>query len=169
MGANTWAQRKDGVPLDLLDNLSADELNTAEAELIQSANLGDSWQIIGLGHIKSVKALPTLYKLLDQSEKGMKVTIAHSIFQINNDQKMVDTVLNETPNITSQYELINILYMLPDFKDERTFTLLDNFRFDKEYLVAYNATQALGLPTDDVVAKFRKTDEPKGLWKKLFS
>lgn len=168
LGANTWAQRKDGVPLDLLDKLSADELKTAEAELIQSANLGDSWQIIGLGHIKSVKALPTLYKLLDQSENGMKVTIAHSIFQITGDSKMVDIVLSEVPKITSQYELINVLYMLPDFKDEKTSTLLDNFRSDKEYLVAYNATQALGLPTDAVVAKFRQPDKPKGFWKKLF-
>ncbi len=53
MGANTWAQRKDGVPLDLLDKLSVDELKTAEVELTKSANLGDTWPILGLGHIKS--------------------------------------------------------------------------------------------------------------------
>lgn len=168
LGANTWAQRKDGVPLDLLDNLSANELKIAEAELIQSANLSDSWQIIGLGHIKSLKALPTLYKLLDQSEKGMKVTIAHSIFQITGDPKIIDIVLSEVPKIANQYELINVLYMLPDFKDERTLTLLNNFRSDKAYLVAYNATQALGLPTDAVVAKFKQPNKPKGFWKKLF-
>ena len=35
LGANSWAQRKDGVPLDLLDNLSIEELKVAESELIR--------------------------------------------------------------------------------------------------------------------------------------
>jgi hypothetical protein len=168
LGANTWAQRKDGVPLDLLDNLSVDELKTAEAELIQTANLGDSWQIIGLGHIKSSKALPLLYKLLDQSKQSIRVTIARSIFQINSDQQMIDIVMNEMPKITREYELINVIYMLPYFQNKEITALLNKLRFHKEYLVAYNATQALGLSTEDVVKKFRKKDASKALWKKLF-
>jgi len=168
LGANTWAQRKDGVPLDVLDNLTPDELNTAEAELIKSANLGDTWQIIGLGHIKSKDALPTLYSLLDKSNKGMKVTIAYSIFQICQDQKMIDIVLEEVPKTTNQYELIDVLYMLPAFKDELVTALLNAFRDHKEYLIAYNATRAMGLPTEVVVMKFRNKDKPEGFWKKLF-
>lgn len=80
--ANTWAQRKNGFPLDLLDNLTDEELKTAEIELIKVVSLRDDWPIIGLGHIKSKNALPTLYELLDNSKGAIKVTIAHSIFQI---------------------------------------------------------------------------------------
>ena len=156
LGANTWAQRKDGVPLILLDNLSAEELKTAEAELIKSANAGDSWPILGLGHMKSKQALPKLYDLLVKSEKNIKVTIAYSIFQISQDTKMIDIVLDEVQKTTNQYELIDLLYLLPAFKDDRVNLLLNNFRDHKEYLIAYNATRALGFPTDTVVEKYRR-------------
>ena len=168
LGANTWAQKKDGVPLELLDNLSVDELKTAESELIKAANLDDTWPILGLGHVKSTQALPILYNLLDKSTKGFKVAIAYSIFQISNDQKMVDIVLQELPKITDQYELIDVLYKLPVFKDEKITALLNNYRDHKEYLVAYNATRALGLSTDEVVRKARQQNEKKSFWKKIF-
>jgi hypothetical protein len=168
LGANTWSQRKDGVPLVLLDKLSVDELKTAEIELIKSANLGDTWLILGLGHIKSTQALPLLYNLLDNSKKRFKVTTAYSKFQISEDQKMVDIILQELPKITDQYELIDVLYMLPAFKDEKITALLDNYRNHKVYLVAYNATIALGLSTVDVVKKARQQNKKKNFWKKIF-
>lgn len=156
LGANSWAQRKDGVPLYLLDTLTIEELKVAEIELMKAASLSDTWPIIGLGHIKSQNALPLLYKLLSKSKKNTRITIAHAIFQIAQDQKMVDIVLDEIPKISNQYELIDMLYMLPDFQDPRLIELLKGFQEHKEYLVAYNATRALGLPTDEIVKKFRK-------------
>jgi hypothetical protein len=51
--ANSWPQRKDGVPLDLLDALSPEELKKAERMLIEALGHRDSWPIRGLGHIKS--------------------------------------------------------------------------------------------------------------------
>jgi hypothetical protein len=154
--SNTWAQRKDGVPLDLLDNLTSEELKIAEVELIKIVSLKDNWPIAGLGHIKSKDALPRLYDLLDKSKGSMKVTIAHSIFQICQDTKMIEIVLETMPRIINQYELIDVLYYLPDFKDKRITELHNNYRNHKEYLVAYNATRYLGLPTVEVVEKFRK-------------
>lgn len=153
--ANTWAQRKEGVPLELLDNLTPEELKVAEAELIKAASLHDYWPIIGLGHIKSKDSLPILYKLLEKSERGMKVKIAHSIFEITQDDKMKNIVLDIMPEITSEYELIDALYYLPNFKDERITDLLHTYRNHKDYLVAYNATRYLGLPTTEVIERFR--------------
>ncbi len=155
LNANTWAQRKEGVPIELLDKLTADELKIAEEELIKSARTGDSWPIIGLGHIKSEKSLEILYKLLSKSKTGIKVIIACSIYKICRDPEMIEIALEETPKITNWQELIDILYMLPDFKNERTDNMLNNFREHQDYLVAYNAARALGLSTDDVVSKFR--------------
>jgi hypothetical protein len=153
--ANTWTQRKEGVPLDLLDNLTEEEMKTAEIELIKVASLRDNWPIIGLGHIKSKDALPTLYDLLDKSKASMKVTIAHSIFQICQDTKMIEIILETMPRITNEFELIDVLYYLPNFNDKKITELHHSYCNHKDYLVAYNATRYLGLPTDEVVEKFR--------------
>ncbi|MGE9311698.1 hypothetical protein ACLOAU_08630 [Niabella sp. CJ426] len=157
--ANTWAQRKDGVPIDLLNNLTEEELKIAETELIHALSLRDDWPVIGLGHIQSKAALPKLYELLHNSNGPMKVTIAHSIFQICQDAQMIDIVLSTMPIITNPYELIDILYHLPDFNNKRITELHHNYCNHTDYLVAYNATQALGLPTDEVVERFRNKEE----------
>lgn len=166
LNANTWSQRKDGVPLDLLDNLSSEELKIAEKELIDSLSLKDDWPIKGLGHLKSKDALTKLYELLPKSKKGMKVTIAHSIFQICGDKEMIKIALSETPNITNQYELIDVLYLLKGFGDDKLKEMLNGFREHNEYLVAYNATRALGLSTDKIVEKF-KNKESRTFWSRL--
>jgi len=168
LGANTWAQRKDGVPLDLLDNLSAEELKIAEKELIKAAGLRDDWPIVGLGHIKSKEALPTLVKLLADSKGCIKIKIAHAIFQISQDDKMKDIVLDTMPRIKGEFELIDVLYYLPFFKDKRITDLLNDYRTHKKYLVAYNATRYLGLPTDEVVEKFRSKEKPQSFLRRLF-
>ncbi len=74
---------------------------------------------------------------------------------------MVEIVLKETERLNNQYDIIDILYMLSDFKDSRVDKVLNDFRNHKEYLVAYNATRALGLSTDKVVDKFRSMKETK--------
>ncbi|HRO68938.1 MAG TPA: hypothetical protein PK951_01125 [Chitinophagaceae bacterium] len=165
--ANTWEQRKDGVPLYLLDRLTKEELKSAEAELIKAASHLDEWPIVGLGHIKSKHAVPTLLKLLSRSKGAMKVIIAHSIFQISQDEKMKEIVLETVPQITGEHELIDVLFYLPLFKDNRITDLLSSYTNHPKYLVAYNATRYLGLPTDEVVAKFRNNDNPKSFWDKL--
>ncbi len=153
--ANTWAQRKEGAPLYLLDNLTPEEVKTAEREMIKALSPGDSWPILGLGHLKSKDALSKLYKLLDKSEKYVKVAVAHSIFQICRDEKMIDVVLDATTKTSHWSELVDIIYLLPGFQNEKVIKMLNDFRHHEDYLVAYNATRALGLPTDEVVEKFR--------------
>lgn len=159
LNANTWAQRKDGIPLYLLDKLSNEERKVAESELIAALSTGDTWPIMGLGHIKSTAALPTLYSLLSKTFKQIKVTLAHAIFQICADPLMIDISLDEMAQLSQWHELIDLLYLLPDFRNKRTDQLLQDFRNHPEYLVAYNATRALGLPTGPVVQKFRRKSE----------
>jgi hypothetical protein len=166
--ANSWSQRKDGVPLDLLDNLTDEEQKTAEIELIKVVSLRDNWPIIGLGHIKSKDALQTLYDLLDKSKGSMKVTIAHSIFQICLDSKMIQIVLETMPSITNEFELIDVLYYLPNFQNKRITELHHNYRNHKDYLVAYNATRYLALPTDEVVEKFRNKEKQRSVWNRIW-
>ena len=169
LNANSWAERKDGVPLDLLDDLSVEELILAEKELINILSTKDDWPIMGLGHIKSQNSLTKLYDLIPESKKGMKITIAHSIYQICEDTEMIEIVLTEIPKISDQYELIHIVYLLAGFENQKVDEVLNSLRQHKEYIVAYNATQAMGLSTQKVVAKFRKKDAENSvdLWSKI--
>ena len=47
--ANTWQERKDGAPLELLDKLNPEEKQTAEEVLISRLSTGDSWPARRLG------------------------------------------------------------------------------------------------------------------------
>jgi hypothetical protein len=161
LNANSWPQRKDGVPLDLLDRLSQDDKVIAENELMDHIGFNDSWPIIGLGYMKSTKSIDKLYKLLNKGSKYFKIVIAHSIYQINGDSKMIDIAISESKRLKSTYEIIEILFMLRDFKDDRIDKLLYDFYNHNDYLVAYNAARVLGLSTDDVVNKFRDIKEHK--------
>lgn len=152
--ANSWGQRKDGAPFYLLDKLNSDELAIAEDELMQQADSGDTWPVLGLGHIRSQKSLPLLYDLIPKTALETKIAIAHSIFKINKDETMIDIAIEETKKLSDWYKVIDTLYLLADFNDDRTNQLLQEFRDHQDYLIAYNATQALGLPTDEVVKKF---------------
>jgi hypothetical protein len=155
LDANTWSQRREGIPLELLDNLSKEELSIAADELLAAVDVNDTWPTLGLGHIKSTKALPRLYEVLGKTERAVKITTAYAIFQICQDQQMIAIVLQELPRTKNIYELISVLYLLPNFKDDKILSLLNDYRRHKDYLVAYNATVALGLSTDTVVRKFR--------------
>ena len=167
LGTYSWERRKNGVPLDVLDNLTDEEKKTAEIELIEASSLQDKWPIIALGHLKSKDALPALYNLLEKSNGSMKVVISRSIFQICQDTKMIELILEIVPKITNESELIDILYYLPSFKDKRVTDLHHSYRNHKDYLVAYNATRYLGISTNKVVEKFRDKKQSRSIWDRL--
>lgn len=143
LGASDWAQRKEGIPLYLIDQLSPEELAIAEAELIDAAQSEDSWPITALGHMGSKKALPKLYSLLNKSEGQVRLVLAHSIFKINQDEAMLEVVLNQIPKIAHWSQLIDLCYMLPDFKDEKATRVLQALAKHPEFLVTYHAKKAL--------------------------
>lgn len=145
LNANTWPQRNNGVPLNLLDNLSPEELKIAEAELLKVVSLRDDFPIVGLGHIKSKAALPILYDLLDKSSQATKVKIANSIFQICQDDKMIDVVLMTMADITDHFEIIDALYYLLGFNDDRITKLLSSYQTHNNYLVTANAKRYMAL------------------------
>ena len=164
--ANTWPQRKDGVPTFLLDQLSSDEKAIAEDQLIELLSVGDSWPALGLGHLRSQKALPSLYALLEKCRQRMVIFVAYSIYQINKDSRMIDVALDELPKITDEYALLDILYYLGLFNDPRIKVALRKYRNDPRYLVAYNAARALGESTNAVVEEFRKKKQSG--WRSFF-
>lgn len=69
--------------------------------------------------------------------------------------EMTDIVLTEMPKLKHWTEIIHMLYLLPIFKDERIDLMMNGYREHKDYLVAYNATQAMELSTKEGIEKFR--------------
>ena len=143
LGANSWAQRKDGIPLYLLDQLSAEDRLLAEEALLNRVQLSDTWPIIGLGYIQSKKALPQLYELLPKSEGITRITLAHAIFLISKDPLMLTIVLDETAKIGNWSQLIEVIYMLRDFNNSRTKAVLESLENHPDFLVSYHAKRAL--------------------------
>ena len=168
LNAYTWSERKDGIPLHLLDNLEDEDLKIAEQELINNLSLRDDWPILGLGHIKSKKSLSKLYELLSESKKEQKISIALAIFKICADSKMIDITFEEMVKVKDTYSLIHIVYLLVEFENDKINQFVANLRKHNNYLVAYNASSALKLPIAPIVEKFSKNNS-KTIFEKISS
>lgn len=150
--ANSWAARKDGAPVELIDRLTTTQRRAAEEELIKRLGTGDPWFVIGLGHLKSEKAVPALYDLLNRSKGAVKAEVATALWKIRQDDEMLATVLDLTrPSFLSRlspfsvYNMIDIIHCLARFPHPAARARLEELTHDEEYLIAYNAEYALRL------------------------
>jgi hypothetical protein len=154
----TSISRRDGPPLYLLDKLNSREKKIIENELIVAADSADYWLIAALGYLKSHKALPKLYQLLEEADdETIKIDIASAIYCICGDSEMVQIALDEldsTMKTNNEDKLVSILYKFHPFEDERISQRLFELLDSPNYLVAYNAAIALDISTDNIVIKF---------------
>ena len=153
INTESWAERKDGVPLELLDALTPDDKSQAEDELISRlSSWRDSWPIVGLGHLGSKKALPRLYALLPKAFGAIKAEIALAIWKISHDEEMLEVVLKCSRRSTislltgsGTFKLIDVEYCLAQFPQAKAKERLSELTNDSDYLVSYNANRALEL------------------------
>jgi hypothetical protein len=146
LNANTWAQRKDGLPLDLLDALSDAEKLTAEEELLHRVENDDPWVIQGLAHLKSARALERLRPLLNLKTGLMQVHIATAIYELSGDLSMERIVADFVANENNHWAVkIDAIYCLAKFKTESARVVLHRLESDKEHLIVYNAKRVLGV------------------------
>jgi hypothetical protein len=148
--AKTWATRKDGVPLSLLDALSDTDKAKAERALLQRLSLGDDWPTIGLGHLKSTAAGPRLRQMLAKAEGSMKATIATALWKIDRDDSMADIVIKASVDCYTDeddkaltYQMIDIILCLCELPQERVRARLEALTKSGNYLVASNARRIL--------------------------
>lgn len=150
--AKSWAERKDGVPVEIIDELTSEEKEKAEAELIKRLSIQDDWAAIGLGYMKSAKAAPVLYDLLPKASGSVKAEIATALWKICGDEEMLQVVLNlSQPSSSSRlspyykFKQIKIIYCLAQFPQSEARARLEELTDDEQYLVSYNAKRALEL------------------------
>jgi HEAT repeat protein len=146
LNANTWAQRKDGLPLDLLDALSDTEKLTAEEELLRRVENDDPWVIQGLAHLRSARALERFPPLLKAKSGLMQVHIATAIYELSGDLSMEQIVADFTADEKNDWTVrIDAIYCLAKFRTESAQAVLHRLESDKEHLIAYNAKRAVGV------------------------
>jgi len=133
---------------DIIDGLSEIERQAVENALIQSVTTAghiDQLAVKTLAYMRSVKAVPALYRLLAIKDNHVSVLItAVAIYQIVSDPAMIDTGIDAFRKMNDDTLLIlpSFAY-LAMFRSEKADDVIRAYINDKEPLVAYNAQKAL--------------------------
>lgn len=143
--------------IPIIDELTENEKHLLEKALIQKLQSEaekeiDTLIVDTLAYLKSVKSLPTLKHLLEVcSVIDIKLIIATAIFEISHDAEMVDIAVSSVKEMDNKkdayyvYMLSSAFYYLAKFKTEKTKELIKEYVSHPEYLISYNAKQALGI------------------------
>jgi hypothetical protein len=143
--------------IPLLKNLSNNEKKQVESALIDrvSNNRDEEIDILiveTLAYLKSFKSLPLLMRLLERCSNDLiKLKIAASIFELNQDRDMVNIAINSFKKLDNNkdayyvYKITSAFFYLIKFKTPEVNNIIKEYINHKEYLVAYNAKRALGI------------------------
>ncbi len=141
--------------IPIIDELTDNEKLLLEKALIQKLQpeIGeeiDTLIVDTLAYLKSVASLPVLKNLLEScNDMVIKLRIATAIFEISQDVKMIDIAVGLVKQMDNKkdayyvYKLSSAFYYLAKFKNRKTEQLIREYTSHSEYLIAYNAKQAL--------------------------
>lgn len=145
--------------IPIIDKLTEDEKQFLEKVLIQKLQSEaekeieiDTLLVETLAYLKSVASLPIFKKLLEvYNDIVIRLRIATAIFEINQDAEMVDIAVCLVKEMDNRkdayyvYKLTSAFYYLSKFKNEKTKQLIKEYTSHPDYLISYNAKQALGI------------------------
>jgi hypothetical protein len=144
--------------IPIINKLTKKEKQLLENALIEKLlleldnKIPDTLIVETLAYLKSRASLSMLKKILENCGDVMiKLKVATSIFEIDQDVKMVDVALNSVNQMDNKkdayyiYKLSSAFYYLAKFKNERTKQFIEEYTSHPEYLIAYNAKQALSM------------------------
>jgi len=137
----------------LIDILKAYEKELIEERLIELLNSNNDLLIVEtLAYMKSTKALPILYKLLEATtDHSIKLATATFIYLINGDTTLIDKAVKIFKDVEERndpyntYSLTDAFYYLSLFKTERANALIEKYINHKDFLVSNNAKRYLGI------------------------
>ena len=145
LNANSWPQRKDGFPADLLEALSPEERQRAETILLERLDGRDDWPILGVALLGSKRAIPVLEQLLKQtSTPALRALTARALFELTGDTSLEVHPARLATDVNAFWGTrIDAIYHLARFRTATAQVTLESLQDDSEYLVAYNAKRAL--------------------------
>ncbi len=141
--------------IPIIEKLSDSEKDLLENVLIQMLQSEketeiDTLIVETLAYLKSVKSLPVLKNFIKvENNSVIKLRIATAIFEINQDIDMVDIAVSSVKQMDNKkdayyvYKLTSAFYYLTEFNTEKTKQLIEEYTSHPEYLISYNAKQAL--------------------------
>jgi hypothetical protein len=129
----------------IIDNLSNQEKDLVEDALLKKLlNKTDLLIVETLAYMKSVKSIPILIDMLNQTSDAMyRLIISTSVFQINKNNDMIAVSLDAFKNLDNVYKKISAFYYLRKFNNEATDAIIRDYTEHSDYLLSYNAKQAL--------------------------
>jgi hypothetical protein len=143
--------------IPIIDELTENEKQLLEKALIQKLQSEaekeiDTLIVDTLAYLQSVISLPVLKDILEVSNDiVIRLRIATAIFEISQEAEMVDIAISLVKEMDNKkdayyvYKLTSAFYYLAKFKNEKTKQLIREYTSNPEYLISYNAKQALEL------------------------
>lgn len=139
----TWHE---GFDVQSLSRLSAEEQRLAEDILLQHLEQGeiDSRIVVGLGELRSQRAIPALTKRL-QSSRGEKSVIepAVALWQIAHSQEALSALIEALAGLPDFFGRMDAAIGLGDCRCQQAAQALQQALSDEAYLVRYHATNSL--------------------------
>jgi len=131
----------DGLDVGSLLALQGEE--RAEAERLLLENLDDPRCVEGLGYITSQAALPQLREMLPTAGDYLRSRLAAAIWRITGESAVVDEIVKVLREGVSEFDRLDTAVMLGEIDVPATRPALMAALADPEYLVRYNAAEAL--------------------------
>ena len=143
---NDYQHRNGFSNVQLIDQLTNEERELVEDALIYKLIENTDMLIVEtLGYMRSEKSLPILNNMLEECSDNMrKIIIATSIFVIDRDNAMINVSINAFKHLDNIYQQISAFYYLKKFESPQTDSLIGEYTEHSNYLLSYNAKQALG-------------------------
>jgi hypothetical protein len=131
----------DGLDVGSLLALQGDE--RAEAEHLLLDGLDDPRCVEGLGYITSQAALPKLREMLPTAGDYLRSRLAAAIWRITGETLVVDEIVKVLREGDSEFDRLDAAVILGEIDTPATRPALMEALADLEYLVRYNAAEAL--------------------------
>jgi hypothetical protein len=140
LNANSWVQRKDGFPSDLLDALSPEEKAKAEDILFNRLDGRDDWPLRAMGHLSVARSVVRLRELLGNKMPTIRATAATAIYKITGDSDMEAIVADIAQDTSLEWMFrLDAVICLSEFQTDSAQQVLSALESDQQYLIAYNA------------------------------
>lgn len=134
----------DGLDVDALHSLTSEEREEAERLLLDALKKSDDYRpIVGLGVLRSKKALPRLKEKLKGLSGRALVDAASALRKIEGDDRFAEYTIRVLKHDYSEYDRLWAAMELRYFKTQEVVEALFEAVKDPSYLVRYHACDSL--------------------------
>jgi hypothetical protein len=137
--------------VDTLNEIERADIESKLINLLQSSKEVDNLIVDTLAYMKSKNSLVTLKSLIKKQLPVIEtLSIACAIYEIDNDESMIDLAIKNFEKITDNYTIMASFYYLFKFNNDRLDNIIKKFLNHEDYLVSYNAKRFIDLRTSQI-------------------